>query len=33
MDDSNVKRYTTHLVFNVVKRGLGVPTKTATVRS
>lgn len=27
MDDSNVKRYTTHLVFNVVKRGLGVPTR------
>ncbi len=27
MDDSNVKRYTTHLVFNAVKLGLSVPTK------
>jgi len=29
MGDSNIKRYTTHLVFTVVKRGLGIPTKHA----
>jgi hypothetical protein len=27
MDDPNIKRYTTHLVFDVVKTGLGVPTR------
>jgi DNA-binding Lrp family transcriptional regulator len=29
MDVSNVKRYTTHLVFKAVKVGLGVPTRHA----
>jgi len=29
MDDQNIKRYTTHIVFNVVKVGLSVPTKHA----
>jgi len=29
MDDPNVKRYTTHLVFDVVKTGFGVPTRPA----
>jgi DNA-binding Lrp family transcriptional regulator len=29
MDDPNIKRYTTHIVFNVVKVGLGIPTKHA----
>jgi Lrp/AsnC family transcriptional regulator, leucine-responsive regulatory protein len=28
MDDANVKRYTTHLVFNVVKTGLAVPIRS-----
>jgi len=26
MEDPNVKRYTTHVVFDVVKVGLDVPT-------
>jgi len=28
MDDANVKRYTTHLVFDVVKAGLSLPTRS-----
>jgi Lrp/AsnC family leucine-responsive transcriptional regulator len=28
MDDPNVKRYTTHVVFDVVKMGLDIPTST-----
>jgi hypothetical protein len=27
MDDPKIKRHTTHIVFNVVKVGLGVPTQ------
>lgn len=27
MDEPNVKRYTTHLILNVVKSGLGLPTR------
>jgi hypothetical protein len=29
MDDANVKRYTTHLVFDVVKLGLRIPSRGA----
>jgi DNA-binding Lrp family transcriptional regulator len=30
MDDDNVKKYTTHIVFDVVKTGLAITTTTGT---
>ena len=32
MDDDNVKKYTTHIVFDVVKTGLAIATTTGTLK-
>jgi Lrp/AsnC family transcriptional regulator, leucine-responsive regulatory protein len=32
MDDDNIKKYTTHIVFDVVKTGLAITTTTGTLK-